>query len=260
MKNKLPLTICIMTHRADDRFQRCLESSRFADEIIVLDNHSGNDWQQLAHHNPVVIPAPGPITDFAAVRNQGLKSTTHDWVLFLDSDEHLPDDTSSKVASYIENDQTQGYYLMRHDCFIGRDLSFGEAVMPLVRLMRKNSARFINPVHEVAIIDGKTKTSQVKIKHQPHLSISDFLDKVFHYAKLVAYHRPVVGRLGFLKLILEIFFYPPAKFVYNYVLRLGFLDGWRGLTYALIMSLHSLYVRIYQYEKYCTHPQTPAAK
>ena len=40
-----------------------------------------------------------------------------------------------------------------------------------------------------------------------------------------------------------------AKFVSNYWLKAGFLDGWRGLIYAVVMSIHSLAVRVFIYEQ-----------
>jgi hypothetical protein len=46
----------------------------------------------------------------------------------------------------------------------------------------------------------------------------------------------------------ELLFLPLGKFLYNYVGLLGFLDGWRGLCYALVMSMHSLGIRLRLYE------------
>ena len=50
-------------------------------------------------------------------------------------------------------------------------------------------------------------------------------------------------------IIKQMIVYPIGKFINNFILELGFLDGWRGLIYAFIMSLHSLWVRVYWYEK-----------
>ncbi|MBI4226081.1 hypothetical protein HY612_03115 [Candidatus Roizmanbacteria bacterium] len=49
----------------------------------------------------------------------------------------------------------------------------------------------------------------------------------------------------------KIIFFPLAKFILNYFIKLGFLDGPAGFTYAFLMSFHSFLVRakLWQYSK-----------
>jgi len=44
-------------------------------------------------------------------------------------------------------------------------------------------------------------------------------------------------------------FNPKAKFIQNYFLKLGFLDGYLGLFQAYLMSVQSLTVRVFQWQK-----------
>ena len=117
--------------------------------------------------------------------------------------------------------------------------------MSLVRLMRVEHAQFVGKVHERAHIKGSVIDSNLRILHQPHTSISGFISKITWYAKLAASETEV----GFWQNLLELVIYPPGKFTYNFVFKSGWQDGWAGLTYVVVMSLHSLFVRIFRYEK-----------
>jgi glycosyltransferase involved in cell wall biosynthesis len=85
------ITACIITNRSDSVFFKALASVSAADEILIIDNDSGVNWQLVSKKYPAlqVRSYSRRITNFALVRNYGLKQARHDWVLFLDSDEVL---------------------------------------------------------------------------------------------------------------------------------------------------------------------------
>lgn len=246
--SKLPLSVVIMAHRSDDRLRRCLASVTFADEIIVLDDNSGQDWRKYPSVKVVAFSCP---LDFSAVRNQGLTVATHEWVLFLDSDEVLDQQASTMLPAALENSEINGYYLPRIDWFKGRALKYGEVGnVQILRLVRKSKARFVRQVHEVAQVQGKTANFHVKIDHFPHKNVSEFVSKVNNYARIEASSRPPYSQLRWWT---EVICFPLGKFVVNFFGKLGCLDGWRGLVYAYCMSLHSLLVRMYVYEQQQTN-------
>jgi glycosyltransferase involved in cell wall biosynthesis len=244
--NKLPLTICILTHRSDELFIQALQSAQLAQEVLVLDNQSHNHWQTLKKEYAFVLQSlDGELTDFAAARNLGLKLASQPWVLFLDSDETLTPGSKELLEEILDSKLTSAFSVTRVDTFLGQKINYGEARLELIRLLNKDRCHYTQPVHEVPVVSGPISKSQLVILHQPHASLSSFIEKVGKYASLVAQSRPA----NLPRIMLELIFYPPLKFLYNYFVRLGFLDGWRGLTYAVVMSLHSLFVRIFQYEQ-----------
>ncbi|NCN06437.1 MAG: glycosyltransferase family 2 protein [Candidatus Pacebacteria bacterium] len=190
------------------------------------------------------------ITDFAAARNALLGQAKTDWVLFLDSDEKLSQEDFTKLKQHVKTTSAVGIYLQRSDIFYGKRLRYGEwGSAKILRLMQPNKANYENKVHEKPKIFGKTEEIDITILHYAHPSVSQFVTKVAHYAKLAASQR----KKSLTRLSLEIFTYPFAKFLLNYVVRLGFLDGWRGLAYATLMSLHSFFVRAYSITGYIQH-------
>jgi glycosyltransferase involved in cell wall biosynthesis len=230
-KSPVPLTVIIITHRRDGRFRAALASAQPANEVLVADYSK-----------------KPPITDFAAVRNAWLKKAKHDWVFFLDSDEVIETKSWPHIETLIRSTQLAGVWVRRTDVFYGRKLRFGETGhVWLLRLMRKNQTRFTRPVHEVAVVNGPTKKSHISLLHTSHPSLTEFFQDVVSYSRLEARFQHD-AKLPVWLLAAKTLIYPLGKFVINFFVKLGLLGGWRGAAYAVMMSLHSLFVRIYSYE------------
>lgn len=244
----LPLSIIILTNRNDARFLSALGSAQFADEVLIIDDHSQLNFNQLKNqYRFKVLKFPGPIVDFSKIRNWGLEHTQHEWVLFLDSDEKLDIASQTKIKSMIEQDQFQGIFAKREDYFLNKKMRWGEVGnFYTLRMGKKPSFKFSRAIHEVAQVEGKISKSNITIRHFAHQSISEFLDQVTTYSRQEAKYRKIQSHKFSLW---ELLVLPHAKFVSNYFLKLGFLDGWRGLVYALCMSLHSLGIRVNLYEQ-----------
>jgi hypothetical protein len=102
-------------------------------------------------------------------------------------------------------------------------------------------------VHELAQVEGQVSFSNITLLHYAHRNIAEFFSDVTGYAKLAAEYQND-SKLPSILLTVKTIVFPLGKFIQNYFLKLGFLDGWRGLTYATLMSLHSLSVRVMSYE------------
>lgn len=177
------------------------------------------------------------INDFAAARNQLLKTVRTKWVLFLDSDEILTKELEGEIEHAISSGHYDAYYLKRQDTFLGRVLKHGETGhAAFVRLARVGWGVWERPVHEVW--HGKSPVGFLvnPILHHPHQSLASFLYKIDLYSTIESSYRYSQGKRAKLR---HLFFYPIGKFIYNYLFRLGILDGVPGLIHALFMSFHS---------------------
>jgi len=232
------LTLIIIAPKIDRDLTRYLQAvKKFYDELLVIDTST-----------------TGPITDFAKLRNEALSQATSTWVVFLDSDERISREDFAELKEQIAQTTADGLYLCRSDVFYNQTLQFGEwGRVPILRAMRRAAATYHGVVHEVASISGSVESTTVTILHYAHLSITEFVAKVSRYAALAAAARQAsLFRLG-----AEICVYPIAKFILNYGIRRGFLDGWRGLAYATLMSLHSFFVRAYGIAEHLRHENHP---
>ncbi len=198
--------------------------------------------------------AEDPIEDFAAARNSALNQISEPWVLWLDSDEWFPDPvtTAQTLAATLHHAETKpqslAFALKRQDILHKLPLNFGEAPsVTLARLHRKQAGQFIRPVHEVfqPTTRQPIQTLPLQLHHEAHQSLSSFFAKIVHYSgiraqELLSQPQPPSRQ----KLLVELLILPPSKFFYNFCWLKGWRDGWRGLSYAFIMSLHSAMVRI----------------
>ena len=262
----LPISAIILTNSSDSRFLKSLQSVQFCQQVIIGDNHSGNDWTKLAEkYHFSVEKISQPITNFSQVRNKLSQKAEYDWVLFLDSDERLarPQRARDKIKQAITRPGSKhtAYQFLRSDFFQGRQLRFGEAGRHRVtRLFNKHHFAYTRPVHEevVGLAKGRrVKNLNINIIHYAHPSLNQFIESVAAYAELEAEHRSTsINQTVWLKfkIISQMVFFPILKFGLNYGINFGFLDGRAGLTYASVMSLHSLLVRVFWWEKLFSQP------
>ena len=224
---KLPLSVLIITHRDDDRLKKCLESVKWSDDVNLVKTNE-------------------KIMDFSKLKNEHLKQAKHDWILFLDSDEVVSKELLQTLPDHINQKKVAGFAIKRVDIFFGKELKWGETRdQHHVRLAQKSNVTFDRPVHEQAIIQGKIKKIRAPLYHYAHLTISEFCQKISHYATLEASFRYQKGKTTSW---LELLSFPTGKFLYNYFWQLGFLDGTQGFIYSLMLSCHSLIVRAKLYE------------
>lgn len=248
-ETKLPLSVVILTHRSDKRFEKALSSAQKAQEVLVIDYQSQNDWKDLQKkYTFSVVKRTGPIENFSFERNFALKQAHHDWVFFLDSDEIIPEENWLSIEKCLSQNEIAGFWVHRKDVFYGKELRFGETGnQRFLRLIQKEKAEYLRPVHEKAEVTGKTATSKITLLHFSHQNISEFIQDITRYASMEAEYQND-NLLSDFSLGVKTILYPKAKFLSNYFLKLGFFDGWRGLVYAVMMSLHSLMVRVFSYE------------
>ena len=246
------LTVVIVTNRTGARFESALESAKFAQQIVIVDNTVGTmreqtNWKHFEKNYPIIVlPHQEKIINFSEVRNKALKNVQTPWVLFLDSDETLSKDAGGEILKIIEQDLFDAISSKRTDYFLGRPLNYGETGnLLLTRLFKTKKSTFIRNVHEVVEYEGKLGTANFVISHFSHNSIQEFLIKITTYSYFESKNKTT----SITENTIQMYIFPIAKFILNYFIKLGFLDGYRGLVYALMMSLHSFFVRVFYYEK-----------
>lgn len=250
----MKISAVVLTKNEQENIERCLKSLSFCDEIIIVDDYSTDKTVEQVHKVCKVIKFVKYSihqrklnNDFAAQRNFGLSKANNDWVLFIDADEEV----TSELKSEIQNSKFEkdAYYIKRQDFFWDKELKHGEVSqirqIGLIRLVLKDSGQWMGSVHEVFHTAKNIGQLNGFLNHFPHLTLKEFISDINHYSGIRA--EELFDR-GKKTNIFEIIFYPFGKFIYNYFLKLGFLDGPAGFTYAFMMSFHSFLVRAKLYQ------------
>lgn len=177
------------------------------------------------------------ITDFAQARNAELAKAKTEWVFFVDTDESITPGLKTEILKAIENNEYEAYYIRRLDTFMGRQLRHGETgKAKFIRLARRDFGQWVRPVHEIWIGKGRVGELNNPLLHAPHENINSFLAKINTYSTLDAQYR---YERGIKSSLWKIAFYPIIKFKWNYLFKLGFMDGTPGIIMAMMMSFHS---------------------
>lgn len=239
----MKISAVVLTKNEENNIVDCLETLQWCDEIIIIDDLSEDRTVQIAKKYTKNIYSRALANNFATQRNFGLEKAKGDFVLFVDADERISDALASEIKQKTENitSNTAGYFIKRLDSMWGRILQHGEqGNVKLLRLAQRNAGKWSGEVHEVWNIKGETNTFANPLLHYPHQTLTQFLTEINFYTTIRAqelFHK------GEKSSWVSILVYTKAKFLQDYVLKMGFLDGMEGFVVALIMSMHSFLVR-----------------
>jgi glycosyltransferase involved in cell wall biosynthesis len=243
------LSACIITYNEADRIDDCLRSVGFCDEVIVVDSHSTDATRELAAARGArVIERDWP--GYRSQKQFAVEAAHNDWVLCLDADERVSDELRTEIESWRQRGfgEFAGWSVPRITEYFGRFLRHGNAYPDrLIRLFDRRRGGWVGrEIHENTRVQGPAGRLKGHLEHYAYRSLTDHLSRMQRYADLMGQSLYESGkRCGLAKVLLN----PQWRFLRGYLLRLGFLDGWRGLVFALVESSYvrrkylSLYIR-----------------
>jgi glycosyltransferase involved in cell wall biosynthesis len=255
------LSVVIITFNEEANIGRTLESamplvSDGKGEIVVVDSGSTDRTVEIAKSLGAKVFFE-EWKGFAAQKNSAIDKAHGEWILSLDADEEVDNDLVDELTngqpgnwcltmeqnSGIHESRTSdpvGFFIRRKNHFLGRWIKHGGFWPdPKLRLFRNGKGRFEDrAVHEDVRVDGPTTVMQKgALLHHSYPTISDYIEHMNRYSTLGAEMVAAKGPVRFTAI--NITLRPLATFIYNYFLRLGFLDGREGL---LLHLNHAVYV------------------
>lgn len=248
---KIPsLALIILTKNQSEQVQRTLKTfSADFDAIYILDDNSDDDIKLKLKAFPVHFFQHALENSFAAHRNWILQQVKEDWSFFLDADEELSSNLIAEIRTMIKEEGRVAFSVPRLDIFHNQVIRYGEAGnLRLVRLgqTQLGKGKWQRAVHEVWYFPlQQVGHLETPLLHHSHKNITEFLQKLHRYASLEKAERATKGKW---RIVIEMLFFPTAKFVQNYFVKQGWRDGMPGFVYAFLMSYYSLIKRVFWYE------------
>ena len=237
------LSVTIITRDEAAQIGNCLESVRWADEIIVVDTGSLDRTLEIcAKYTTHVYSRPWE--GYAAAKNAAIALATGDWILSLDADERVSEGLRQEIAILQQQPmdmRANGYAVSRRNYLWGRWLRYGGLYPDYqLRLFKRGQGEFTpRRVHESVAIDGPVERLQCSLEHYSYQGISDVIQRLDRYTDLAALDSWAEGR-PFRRTALAM--RPLGRFLRNYILRQGFRDGIPGLIMAVSYAF-SVFVR-----------------
>ncbi|MHB1051284.1 MAG: glycosyltransferase family 2 protein [Bacteroidota bacterium] len=229
------ISVLVITKNEAHNIGDCLESVRWADEIVIVDAESRDETVALAKKFTDKIFVR-PWLGFAAAKQFALEQCTNDWIFWLDADERVMPELADEIRSMMQgNPEQAAFTVARRAYFLGRWIRHsGWYPGRVARLFHRKHARFNSAaVHEGLVIDGPIGNLRSDLLHFTDPNIYHYFSKYNRYTTLAAEEAfAKQKRAGASDLLIR----PAWQFIRMYVLRMGMLDGIQGLLLALFSS------------------------
>lgn len=235
----IKLTVAIITFNEEKNIKRCIDSVKeVADEILVVDSFSTDKTQEIAESLGAKF-IKHPFAGHIEQKNVALDLSTHDYVLSLDADEALSEELIQEIKKAKANFEGNGYRFNRLTNYAGKWVHHcGWYPDTKLRFVKKNAARWrgVNP-HDILELNNNESSLFLKgdLLHYSYDSIESHINQTNKFSTIAAKAAYNQGkRAGLLHITLR----PPLKFVRDYILKRGFLDGRLGFVICWINAFY----------------------
>ncbi len=240
---RLPISVAIIAGAEAARIGRALASVKeWASEIIVVLNEDVADGTEeiATQHGAKVFRETWK--GHIAQKNSASDKASQPWIFGLDCDEEVSPQLRDEIARVMgDSNQTSkfsAFEFARCTILAGRWIRHGDWYPDRQRrLWKKGKARWggIDP-HDKLQIEGAIGRLSGELLHRTAESFDQLVVKTQIYAETFAIQYEQRGRrVGFGDLLIR----PPWRFFRGYFLRLGFLDGWQGLSVAWMGAFYT---------------------
>ncbi|MDR3124888.1 MAG: glycosyltransferase family 2 protein [Endomicrobium sp.] len=241
----------VLTKNVEKYIKDCIESIKWVDEIVVIDDYSTDNTVEIAKSFGCKV-IQNNLECFGKQRNFALEHCTYQWIVCLDADERLSQHLRKEIEYELKKSLDFDVYIApRKSKFINKWIMhsgwYPDYRHPI--LFNKSKVKYKDQlVHEDVDYKGKKFYFKGDILHYPYDTIKNFIKKSDFYSDLRSKEMFQRGkRFKIINLIVN----PTVMFFKMYVLKKGFLDGVTGLILALLYSsFYTLmkYVKLWELE------------
>lgn len=245
----MKISAVLIVKNEEKKIRRCLESIKWCDEIIVVDQSSTDKTVDIAKEYTDKIFTVEEKLICEPDRKFAVSQAENEWVLLLDADEVVDESLKTEILEEISKGEKEVFYIPRKNFFCGKWIkTCGWYPGYVPRLFKKNCVLFEPKIH----MDGKVLTDKVgylknDLLHYSYETIDDWIEKFKRYTSQYAIEYLECGmKVNLINTIKELFLRPMYFFLLKYVILKGFLDGWRGF----FISLSSALTIVFSYLKF----------
>ncbi|HCE49092.1 MAG TPA: hypothetical protein DEQ86_02735 [Candidatus Jacksonbacteria bacterium] len=269
----MKLSAIVIAKNAASKIKDCLESLKFADEIIVVDSGSTDKTKELAEKIGARVFEVENI-GYSHGRNLGAQKSKGEWLLYIDADERVTPELKKSISVIARSPESvegrrgnldsktglprsatelamtfQSYKIYRKNIILGKWLRHGGWWPdPVHRLIKKSALEeWRGELHEYPVVGGKVGLIKEPLVHHSKDSVSQMVQNSRLFAPIEAELKLKAG-------------HPPVK-IYHFILAMwrafwqrgivkaGWLDGWVGVFEVMYQMWHQALVYSILWEK-----------
>src|SRR5947199_8482050 len=275
---RVALSVLVPVKNEAANLRDCLAGVSFAEEIVVVDSASTDATQAIGEESGARVVQFGWNGKFPRKKNWALENIRwqHEWLLIVDADERITPELEREIREAIHRTDVEGFYLNRRFWFLGGWINHsGYFPSWNLRLFRHRLGRYEqieiddnilsgdNEVHEHVLLNGRAEYLSAPMEHYAFPDIATFIEKHNRYStweaaasgklheregektlRATPFGTPVERKRWLKKLATRTPFRPSLRFLYHYVWKQGFRDGYRGwVLCCLLASYERMIVR-----------------
>lgn len=234
------LSVVIITKNEENKIAKCLESIKWVDEIVVVDDLSQDRTVEISREYGAKVVSHKSDGNFDRQRNIGIDNATSSWILQMDADEIVTPELKVAIQKAIDIDsEFSAFQFKRKNFFLNHFMKYGGFYGAYsIKLFKKAKARYIgHSVHETLKVDGKVGTIKEDINHYAFQSIAQNIDRNNMYSTVRAkIMKEDQGKLDEKTIKYNLTIRPVKTFWKMYVKKKGYKDGMHGLVFAILFT------------------------
>lgn len=233
----IQLSVVIITYNEQRNIGRCINSIQsIADEIVVVDSYSKDDTVLIAQQKGAKVILK-TFEGHIEQKNFAITQATYPYILSLDADE-MPDETFlTQIKQIKQNWQHDGYSVNRLNNYCGQWIRHG-AWYPDIKLRlwdsRKGKWTGTNPHDRYEMNEGASVIHVPgNLLHFSYQTIEEHKKKSDYFSSIAANAYWAKGKKSSrFKMIMS----PVFRFIRDYIIKQGFMDGKYGWIIASITA------------------------
>lgn len=245
------ISVVVIAKNEESRLDICLQSVKWADEVIVLDNGSTDKTFQIAKKYTDKVFSFDDL-DFSSLRNKGMEKAKGDWVLYVDADERVLYPLKEELQSLASSTDQSAFAISRKNIIFGSEVKYG-SFWPdwVIRFLKKEDFEtWVGKVHEYPKFKGNLGYTKNSFLHLTHRNLDQVILKSLDWSNIDANLRlnsdhPKMSGWRFLRILI-------SELFYQGVTRKGFFNGTIGVIDSILQSfsLFMSYVRLWQLQQF----------
>ncbi|HTF05706.1 MAG TPA: glycosyltransferase family 2 protein [Bacteroidia bacterium] len=233
-----PLSVVIITFNEERNIGRCLDSiKKIADDVVVVDSFSTDNTQEICDAKGARFVS-NPFEGHIQQKNYAVTQAKYPFILSLDADEAPDEELIAEILAAKKNPEFSGYTMNRLTNYCGKWIRHcGWYPDTKLRLWDSTQGHWtgFNPHDRYELFDKNAPVKHLKgnILHYSYYSVREHYRQADKFSTIAAREAYLRGKKsGVMLATIKSW----AKFIRNYIINAGFLDGKYGYIICRITA------------------------